>query len=170
MPAISSNSGILTITFPSGKINSTSISPVSPLNRIKFEEITTLEIGTFTAKFTYGPNVATKTFDVVAESLKKPIYKSETIAEDIVIPPWVRNNADWWSKNQITDYDFTNAIQFMIREKIIVIPVLPTSDSTVKEIPGWIKNNAKFWVNGEITDQEFAKSIAFLVTSGIIKI
>ncbi|NJK77924.1 MAG: hypothetical protein HC944_03030 [Nanoarchaeota archaeon] len=170
VPEISANSGILTITYPSGKTNSTTISPVNPLNRIKYEGITNSEIGTFSAKFVYGTNVATKTFDVAAESLNKPIYKSETVAEDIVIPQWIRNNADWWSQNQITDYDFINAIQFMIREKIIVIPVLPNADSAVTEIPSWIKNNAKFWVNGEITDQEFAKSIAFLITSGIIKI
>jgi len=169
VPEVSLNSGILTITFPSGKTNTTTISPVAPLNRIKYEDVTT-EIGTFTAKFVYGPNIATKTFDVLAESLEKPMYKSEQIEDTVAIPQWVRNNADWWSKNQITDYDFKNALQYMIRENIIVIPVLPNSDSPVTEIPGWIKNNAKFWVNGEITDQEFAKSIAFLVTSGIIKI
>lgn len=170
VPEISLNSGVLTITYPSGKTNTTTISPVTPLNRITFDDVTTSEIGTFTAKFVYGPNIVTKTFDVLAETLEKPMYKSENIEDTVAIPQWVRNNADWWSKNQITDYDFKNALQYMIRENIIVIPVLPSSDSPVTEIPGWIKNNAKFWVNGEITDQEFAKSIAFLVTSGIIKI
>ena len=170
VPEISLNSGVLTITYPSGKTNTTTISPVTPLNRIKFEDVTTSEIGTFTAKFVYGQNIATKTFDVLAETLEKPMYKSENVEDTIAIPQWVRNNAEWWSKNQITDYDFKNALQYMIRENIIVIPVLPNSDSPVTEIPGWIKNNAKFWVDGEITDQEFAKSIAFLVTSGIIKI
>ncbi|MBS3925108.1 MAG: hypothetical protein KGZ34_00220 [Nitrosarchaeum sp.] len=170
VPEISLNSGVLTITYPSGKTNTTTISPVTPLNRIKFEDVTTSEIGTFTAKFVYGPNIATKTFDVLAETLEKPIYKSKNIEDDIAIPQWIRNNADWWSKNQITDNDFKNALQYMIRKNIIVIPVLPNSDSSMTEIPGWIKNNAKFWVAGEITDQEFAKSIAFLVTSGIIKI
>lgn len=170
VPTISSNSGILTITYPSGKIITATVSPVNPLNRITFEDITTSEIGTFTAKFVYGQNVATKTFDVLAESLAKPMYKSEQIEDEITIPQWVRNNAKWWSENQITDYDFKNALQYLIRENIIVIPVLPNSDSSVTEIPGWIKNNAKFWVDGQISDQEFAKSIAFLVTSGIIKI
>ncbi len=170
VPEISTNSGILTITYPSGKTNTTTISPVYPLNRIKFKDISSSEIGTFTAKFVYGPNTVTKTFDVLAATLAKPIYKSEKITDEITIPHWVRNNAEWWSKNQITDYDFKNALQYMIREKIIVIPVLPNADSSMTEIPGWIKNNAKFWADGEITDQEFAKSIAFLVTSGIIKI
>lgn len=170
VPEISLHSGVLTITYPSGKTNTTTISPVAPMNRIKFADVTSSEIGTFTAKFVYGPNIVTKTFDVLAETLEKPIYKSENIEDEIAIPPWVRNNAEWWSKNQITDNDFKNALQYMIRKNIIVIPVLPNSDSTITEIPGWIKNNAKFWVDGQITDQEFAKSIAFLVTSGIIKI
>ncbi|MBS3922283.1 MAG: hypothetical protein KGZ37_03945 [Nitrosarchaeum sp.] len=170
VPEISLTSGVLTITYPSGKINTVTVSPVAPLNRIKFEDVTTSEIGTFTAKFVYGPNIATKTFDVLAETLEKPMYKSENIEDEIAIPHWVRNNAEWWSKNQITDYDFKNALQYMIKKNIIIIPVLPNSDSSMTEIPGWIKNNAKFWVDGEITDHEFAKSIAFLITSGIIKI
>lgn len=170
VPDISTNSGILTITSPSGKLYTATVSPVLPLNRITFEEITSLEIGTFTAKFEYGRNIATKTFDVLAESLEKPSYPSEKIPDDIVIPNWIRNNAKWWANNQITDNDFATGIEFMIKEKIIVLPELPRSNSFVTQIPDWIKNTAKWWSDGEITDQEFAKSIAFLVTSGIIQI
>jgi uncharacterized protein YfaS (alpha-2-macroglobulin family) len=170
VPDISINSGILTITSPSGKLYTATVSPVLPLNRITFEEISSLEIGTFTARFEYGQNIATKTFDVLAESLEKPRYPSEKIPDDIAIPKWIRNNAKWWASNQITDNDFATGIEFMIKEKIIVLPELPRSNSSVTQIPDWIKNNAKWWSDGEITDQEFAKSIAFLVTSGIIKI
>lgn len=94
MPEISINSGILTITYPSGKTNITTVFSANPLNRIKFEDVTTSEIRTFTAKFVYGSNT-TKTFDVLAESLAKPMYKSEKIVDDVAIPQWVRNNAEW---------------------------------------------------------------------------
>lgn len=69
---LSANSGVLTITSPSGKVNTKTISTVSSSNKVKFDGITSSEIGTYTIRFNYGENFATKTFDVLAESLEKP--------------------------------------------------------------------------------------------------
>jgi len=35
------------------------------------------------------------------------------------IPYWFKNNAEWWSEGQITDVDFTNAIEFLVKNGII---------------------------------------------------
>jgi len=169
IPDVSVKSGTLNVISPSGKVTTKIISDISSMNRIVFDDITSSEIGTYTIKFLYGENVGIKTFDVLAESLEKPSYSSE-INSDIHIPDWVRNNADWWAKNQITDDDFAAGIEFMIKEKFILIPNLIKSESSMSEIPTWIKNTAGWWADGLISDQEFAKSIEFLVTSGIIKI
>jgi hypothetical protein len=72
IPELSVNSGVLTITSPSGKVSTKNVSVVSSLSRVKFDGITSSEIGTFTVRFDYGKNIATKTFDVLAESLAKP--------------------------------------------------------------------------------------------------
>ena len=40
-------------------------------------------------------------------------------SEDAVIPDWVRNNADWWSKKQISDKDLANGLQYLIENGII---------------------------------------------------
>jgi len=37
------------------------------------------------------------------------------------IPSWVKNNAYWWSQEQITDYDYVNGIQWLISNQIIKI-------------------------------------------------
>lgn len=37
------------------------------------------------------------------------------------VPLWIKNNALWWSENKITDVDFTNGIEFLIENKIIVL-------------------------------------------------
>ncbi|QUC65334.1 6-bladed beta-propeller [Nitrosopumilus sp. K4] len=89
----------------------------------------------------------------------------------IEIPDWIRNNAKWWNENKISDEEFASGIEFMIREKIIVIPELehaPTLQET--KIPKWIKNSANWWADGLVSDQEFANSIEYLVNSGIIRV
>jgi hypothetical protein len=72
IPVLSASSGVLTITSPSGKVTTKPISDLTSLNRIKFDEITSSEIGTYTVRFVYGENIATKTFDVLTESINKP--------------------------------------------------------------------------------------------------
>ncbi|TAK25925.1 MAG: hypothetical protein EPO37_01690, partial [Nitrosarchaeum sp.] len=72
IPDLSASSGVLTITSPSGKVSTKTISAVSSLNRAQFDGITSSEIGTYTVRFDYDGNVATTTFDVLAESLAKP--------------------------------------------------------------------------------------------------
>ncbi len=35
------------------------------------------------------------------------------------VPEWVRNSGDWWSKGLISDIEFANGIEFLIKNKII---------------------------------------------------
>ena len=54
-------------------------------------------------------------------------YPEYTIEEamgipiDSAIPPWVKTNANSWSNDLITDNDFVNGIEFLIKQGIIVI-------------------------------------------------
>ncbi len=264
IPDLSASSGVLTITSPSGKVNTKAISTVSSLNRVHFDGITSSEIGTYTVRFDYGGNTVTTTFDVLIESLAKPtlsefdidifldksqyrpgeiinatIITSKLIENNIVywfedpsgnnseqisfvnyasdtftiphiseinslqgswkihvkygtvesfavfgisgepvssekthvgVPNWIRNNAHWWIEEQITDDDFATGLEFMIKEKIILIPNLVPSDSSEAQIPNWVKNTARWWADGLISDQEFVNAIKFLVISDIIQV
>ena len=49
---------------------------------------------------------------------------------DVLIPDWIRNNAHWWIEEKINDDDFVTGLEFMIKEKIILIPNLVPSDSS----------------------------------------
>ena len=37
------------------------------------------------------------------------------------VPDWIKNNANWWSENLISDIDFFNGLQYLIEYKIIKI-------------------------------------------------
>jgi hypothetical protein len=88
--------------------------------------------------------------------------------QKIEIPSWIKNNAQWWYEGKIDDSDFTNGIQYLIQNQIIIMPI--ENSTTVKEnkIPVWVKNNAGWWANGTISDNEFVAGIQYLVSSGII--
>ncbi len=99
-------------------------------------------------------------------------YNAATVSTvKLEIPNWVKDNAGWWAADAISQSDFVNAIQYLIKQKIIVIPDLEESgESTGDSIPGWVKNNAEWWANGQVSDNEFVNAIQFLVKEGIIRV
>ncbi len=43
-------------------------------------------------------------------------------AEEELIPPWIKSTAGFWVEGQIGDAEFISALQFLVKEKILVIP------------------------------------------------
>ena len=97
------------------------------------------------------------------------ILVPNVFAQDYEIPAWIKNNAGWWATDQIDDSSFLQGIQYLIKERIMVIPTTETSTSSgSQEVPSWIKNNAGWWANGQIDDGSFVLGLQWLITNGII--
>ena len=90
--------------------------------------------------------------------------------EDVQIPPWIKNNAKWWSEGKISDNDFVKGIQYLIQVGIMKIPQTQLESTSSQQIPNWIKNNAGWWANDTITDDDFIKGIQYLIQVNIIQI
>ena len=100
-----------------------------------------------------------------------PIIIDRTTNENkISIPNWIRNNASWWSEQQIDDNTFIQGIEYLIKNKIILIPQTQQESSTSQEIPPWIRNNAEWWATGQIDDKTFVQGLVFLIQKGIIRV
>ena len=100
-----------------------------------------------------------------------PPSMSTVQAQDSEIPAWIKNNAGWWATDQIDDSSFLQGIQFLIKERIMVIPSTETSGSSDSDgIPAWIKNNAGWWADGQIHDDAFVSGIQWLISNGIMTI
>ena len=90
------------------------------------------------------------------------------------LPPWIKNNADWWAKGLISDSEFASGIAFMIKENIIKVESVEVDSEGVITIdnelgiPKWIQINARWWADGEISDDDFISGIQFMVTEEII--
>jgi len=99
-------------------------------------------------------------------------YKqTETEIIKINIPDWIKNQAEWWVAGSISDVEFLNSIQFLIKEKIITIPPADSIEQTgSKDIPDWVKKNVHWWSTGSISDKELVSSLQFLIKNGIIQV
>jgi len=89
-----------------------------------------------------------------------------------IVPSWIKEQGKWWADGLISDNEFINAIQYMIKEKIIVIPAVESGDTSDSpgDIPTWIKDTVNWWSLGKISDQEFVGALQFLVREGIIRV
>jgi len=94
----------------------------------------------------------------------------DRITKEIIIPDWIKNNAKWWSEDQIDDNTFIQGIEYLITSQIITIPLTQQETSNSQEIPMWIKNNAGWWADGSIDANSFVQGLEFLIKNGIIQV
>ena len=122
------------------------------------------EMGNWHVSFGVGPRETGMLKITGFEEGWKPIQSA-------IIPNWIRNTAGWWSDARIGDDDFVRGIEFLIDEKIIIIPetqgeIVPSSN----QIPEWVKFNAGWWANGLIDDDTFVRGIQYLIKEGIMEV
>jgi len=85
------------------------------------------------------------------------------------VPNWIKNTAGWWATDAISETEFVNAIEFLVKENIIQVNVSQTSE-TSQSAPDWVKNTAGWWATDAISETEFVNAIAYLIKVGIINI
>ncbi len=90
--------------------------------------------------------------------------------KSVIIPDWIKNNADWWADGKISDSDFTTGLEYLIEQKIILIPPSAQQSDSGTTIPVWVKNNAKWWAEGKIGNSDFVKGIQYLIQIGVIRV
>ena len=86
------------------------------------------------------------------------------------IPDWIKNNAKWWSVNEITDSEFIDGIESLIEQGVIRISSNESQPTSEREIPNWIKTTAKWWSEDEISNDDFILAIEYLIKKGVILI
>ncbi|MEJ2259754.1 MAG: peptidase, partial [Nitrosopumilaceae archaeon] len=132
-----------------------------------------------TAEFTIPPSMSGIAFlnfdnlngnDLARTSIPIVIDRIGGQNNEISIPEWVRNNAAWWSDGQIDDGTFIQAIEYLIKNDIILIPKTQQESTDSQDIPAWIKNNAAWWSDGQIDDETFVQGLQFLIQKGILRV
>ena len=93
-----------------------------------------------------------------------------TVGYEVVqIPSWVKSITKTWANNFIDDKTYSETIGYLIKEKIIKIPLGKNSDHFKADFPKWIKVNAQYWVDGKISDDEYSIMLQWMIHNGLIK-
>ena len=88
------------------------------------------------------------------------------IDEDIVIPSWIKNNAGWWSSDDISDLDFLHGIKYLVESNIIEFQ----SDNIEQHILDWdiIVNDTSYAYEGMIElHREFFDHVDYIVMATV---
>jgi len=93
-----------------------------------------------------------------------------TIKNNGNVPIWVKSIVTLWGLEKITDKDFLNMIEYLIKNDIIKIPKENVFENT-KELKmlSWVRGNLNTWSQGEVTNLEFFKNMNWLIENKFIK-
>lgn len=84
------------------------------------------------------------------------------------VPQWIKQSADWWATDQISDSEFLEGIDFLFEKGVISVPGKGLNSEAQWIIPSWYKSNAAWWSQDKITDDDFLFAIKNLVARKII--
>jgi len=62
------------------------------------------------------------------------------------------------------------AIQYLIGNEVIIVPVTEAGLDLSQEVPSWVKNNACWWSQGLISNNDFALGLQYLIGQGMIRV
>ena len=74
-------------------------------------------------------------------------------AEDFSAPEWLKILSVWWINDEISDGEFVIAIEFLIKDQVIILPESYRENNS--ELPDWLINNAGWWSARILTDSYF---------------
>ena len=114
-------------------------------------------------------------FSLIGSSVLIP---NSSAQEETQIPDWVKNVAEWWANNEISEKEFLTGIEYFINNNIISLPFMPCGmaaataalDPTLEEklIPDWVKNVAGWWATDKIEDADFTNGLEYLIKKDIL--
>jgi len=90
------------------------------------------------------------------------------------VPGWVQTTAQFWVDKNVSDREFTDALGFLVKEKIIDVDVEPqTTDQTEEpeepKVPSWISETTKWWIDGQVPEDQFLEGIKWMIKNKIIR-
>jgi len=93
-----------------------------------------------------------------------------TIKNNGEVPIWVKNVVGLWGVEKITDDDFLNMLEYLIKNDIIKIPKENIFENT-KELKmlSLIRGNLNAWSQEKIPNSEFFKNMNWLIENKFIK-
>jgi len=95
----------------------------------------------------------------------------ESSLTDYRIPSWFQNNAGWWAEGAITDENFFNSIEYLLKQNIMIIPEpdQETLDIISQGSLNWAKGNSLQWSKGTTSDENFFVLVQYFIENDFVK-
>lgn len=90
------------------------------------------------------------------------------LIEPVLIPDWIRNDANWWLTNEISDSEFLKDIDYLFEKQIVSVPERNVIAESQWFVPSWLKTPVSWWTEEKISDDDFLNIIENLVKREII--
>ena len=118
--------------------------------------------------------VGTDAYDPVTWGKACKQWEQFTAEGASVFPLWVRTTASWWSKGQVSEQEFLDAISFLIRQKTVDLGVeIGQGDDkslyAPKELQDWQKTTVGWWAQGVTSDAEFISWLKNQIEAGVLE-
>mgnify|MGYP001564134883 CR=1 FL=1 len=93
-----------------------------------------------------------------------------TVGYEIVnMPTWFKETTKFWLAERITDQDYFNSLEYLLKKDIMIIPTAKLNhDNTSQELPSWIIKVGEDWANNKTGNHEYSIAIGWLVENGFI--
>ena len=111
-------------------------------------------------------NSMVETIQISSAESKKSSDDSSGVSSPS-FPYWIEYNVRWWNMGLIDHDTFVSAMQFLVNQKVIVMPPTsqdidsapPLNDETVS----FLKHGLGTWAEGKIGDESFFRAIEYLM-------
>jgi len=70
-----------------------------------------------------------KLFFSITFAIMITIFSTSVLAQESIIPQWIKNTAGWWSDGLVSDQEYINSLQFLIDRNILVLDSDSKNDS-----------------------------------------
>jgi type VI secretion system secreted protein Hcp len=102
------------------------------------------------------------------------LVKDNSAIQKPKVPKWVQTTATFWVGGNVTDIEFTNALGFLVKEKIIDVEVekpfeiIDQLEEKKPQVPAWISQTTKWWIEGKVPEDQFLEGIKWMIKNKII--
>jgi type VI secretion system Hcp family effector len=109
------------------------------------------------------------------EERHEPALEDDLMEPKPRVPLWVQSTAKFWIDKDVSDREFTDALGFLVKEKIIDVEVEPVLTETEEpsdeepQVPAWISQTTDWWINGEVPEDQFLEGIKWMIENRIIR-
>ena len=85
------------------------------------------------------------------------------------VPSWIKNLALWFHEEKISEQEFTDAIQFIVKKQIVMIPFNPLSENPETSISEQQLIKLGLWGLSLTNDSEFIEVLYYMVENSMIQ-